>query len=77
MAAAKSFLKYYKAGKFNEWSPGIAAEVTGAYNVDHAGSITGFGQYDIHGIYFIITNIISMMLIKEVIHQIAPGGRYW
>src|SRR5258708_34307703 len=40
----------------------IAAEVTGAYNALITPDPTqgGFGQYDIHGIYFItVTNIIS------------------
>src|ERR1700710_1836570 len=40
----------------------IAAEVTGAYNALITPDPTqgGFGQYDIHGVYFItVTNIIS------------------
>jgi hypothetical protein len=61
---AKSFLEVPLQGQGSSTNDPqvIAAEVTGAYNALITPDPTqgGFGQYDIHGVYFItVTNIIS------------------
>ena len=61
---AKSFLEVPLQGQGSSTNDPqvIAAEVTGAYNalITPDPTQSGFGQYDIHGIYFItVTNIMS------------------
>jgi hypothetical protein len=64
---AKSFLEVPLQGQGSSTNDPqvIAAEVTGAYNalITPDPTQSGFGQYDIHGIYFL------MMRIKEVMLQ--------
>src|SRR6202140_5906810 len=61
---AKSFLEVPLQGQGSSTNDPkvIAAEVTGAYNalITPDPTQSGFGSYDIHGVYFItVTNIIS------------------